>query len=236
MKRRITHTTIDYSEYTNQPIRKKIQVEIDYHTDDDYYDVEDPVFDAKFLEENIDSGNIPLVEAKNDVASEADQTNTSPVTNSVRTARQTWNETFYLILRAIAGRSSCVKHKVAACVIRDTQIISIGYNGTPAGHPECSDLWDPTKPNFREEHRKWSVANEIHAEANALRHILWRDAVDCALICLYFPCVACAKQIIAYQIRTVYFYEIHSTEQFEQSKKILLTANVELIHLDTPNV
>lgn len=150
--------------------------------------------------------------------------------------RAPWSTVFYNILTAISQRSSCLKHKVAACVVRNTQIISIGYNGTAAGQPECCDLWDVNHPDFKEQHRKWSAANEIHAEINALNYVSKFSSFDCNLICLYLPCVACAKHISGHSIRTVCYYDYHSKEHVEQSKKILSDAGVNIVRLKKPHI
>jgi dCMP deaminase len=41
----------------------------------------------------------------------------------------------------LAKRSHCVKAQVGAVLTRDTRIISIGYNGPPAGTHNCDEEW-----------------------------------------------------------------------------------------------
>jgi dCMP deaminase len=147
--------------------------------------------------------------------------------------RHPWETVFYNILQSIKMRSTCIKHKVAACVVRGTQIISIGYNGTAAGTKECCDVWlDSKEADFKIAHREWSAANEVHAEINALNYVSKNEAHDCALVTLYFPCLACAKHIASHSIRTVYYYDFHSHKDVERSKKILDDARVTYIMLN----
>ena len=68
-----------------------------------------------------------------------------------------------------------------------------------------------TTSEIRVAHREWSAANEMHAEANALRWLNMRDDVmhggnsPYILYTLYSPCDVCAKGIISYGIKRVYY-------------------------------
>ncbi|RYF99916.1 MAG: cytidine deaminase, partial [Chitinophagaceae bacterium] len=41
----------------------------------------------------------------------------------------------------LATRSHCVRAHVGAVLTKDTRIISIGYNGPPAGTHNCDEEW-----------------------------------------------------------------------------------------------
>ncbi len=138
--------------------------------------------------------------------------------------RPTWHETFISMLDILADRSLCLKVQTAAMLVRDNQILSMGYNGTLSKSDECCDYWKrqyiEQKINipwedwieteeFRIAHREWSRANEIHAEINALRYISKPQARDCTLYTIYSPCETCAKTIIAYGIKQVYYKHLY---------------------------
>ena len=56
-------------------------------------------------------------------------------------------------------------------IVKDNRIISIGYNGTPAGYVNCDEVFD--KNNFNvETHHKFSSKFEVHAEMNAILYAL----------------------------------------------------------------
>ena len=57
----------------------------------------------------------------------------------VKKARPSWDQYFMDIAHVAATRSNCSRRQVAAVVVRDKQIISTGYNGTPRGIKNCSD-------------------------------------------------------------------------------------------------
>ena len=51
--------------------------------------------------------------------------------------RPDWDDYFMTIARVVASRSNCIKRKVAAIIVTvDRRVISTGYNGTPARHPQ----------------------------------------------------------------------------------------------------
>lgn len=55
--------------------------------------------------------------------------------------RPNWNQIFLEICEVIKNRSSCIRLQTAAIIVKDTNIISIGYNGVPKGQPHCSNFW-----------------------------------------------------------------------------------------------
>jgi len=82
--------------------------------------------------------------------------------------------------------------------------IVISSNSTLLNFPSFNQ-WILTE-EFRLAHRKWSLENEVHAEANALQRIDERNITDDYIMyTLYSPCDLCAKSIISYGIKTVYY-------------------------------
>ncbi len=140
---------------------------------------------------------------------------------SVIERRISWQEVFMDMCKTLRKRSRCLKYQTAAIVVKGSQILGIGYNGTASKQKECCnywhDYWDLSgvqvsfsewvkTEQFRDLHSKWSVINEIHAEVNALNWISKRDIDDtCVLYTYYSPCEQCAKQILSYGIKNVYY-------------------------------
>jgi deoxycytidylate deaminase len=56
-------------------------------------------------------------------------------------SRPTWDDTFINICDVIRSRSTCARLKTAAILVKDHNIISIGYNGTPANQQHCDQFW-----------------------------------------------------------------------------------------------
>lgn len=138
----------------------------------------------------------------------------------------TWNDIFMNFCIMLRNRSLCLKYKTSCIITYGTQIISIGYNGTLSGKIECSEYWtqyweknitDITLENwlktdeFKNLHSKWSCINEIHAEINALNWISKRNITNSYAIYTYYsPCEQCAKSILSYGIKTLYYHKLYS--------------------------
>ena len=53
--------------------------------------------------------------------------------------RPDWDNYFMAIAHVVATRSNCSRRQVAAVIVKDTRIISTGYNGTPRGIKNCDE-------------------------------------------------------------------------------------------------
>jgi len=54
---------------------------------------------------------------------------------------RTNKQNYYLdIADAVLERSTCLRRKYGAIIVRNDEIISTGYNGAPRGRKNCSDL------------------------------------------------------------------------------------------------
>lgn len=110
--------------------------------------------------------------------------------------------------------STAQKLKVGAIIVKDDRIISIGYNGTPAG-------WDNTceymEVNFSDaiygesqiiESKDLKTKPEvIHAEANAIAKLARSNesGKDSIMFITHAPCMECAKLIYGAGIQKVYY-------------------------------
>ena len=117
-----------------------------------------------------------------------------------------------------AQLSSARRLKVGAIIVKDDRIISIGYNGMPAG-------WDNNCEHHISEYneitKSWYPTGEtktkdevIHAEANAILKLA-RDGESgngSSLFCTHAPCVQCAKLIHGAGIDTVYYRDAYRDE------------------------
>ena len=77
---------------------------------------------------------------------------------------------YYLdIAEAVSERSTCLRRKFGAIIVKNDEIISTGYNGAPRGRANCSDL----DYCFRERMnvprgQRYELCRSVHAEANAI--------------------------------------------------------------------
>ena len=114
-------------------------------------------------------------------------------------------ETIFMNLATdLAQRSHCVKAQVGAVLTKDTRIISIGYNGPPAGTHNCDEEW-PETGCPRDSRGSCSLA--LHAEENAILYAA-KNGADLEGSTLYVtlsPCLPCARLIFSSGIRKVVF-------------------------------
>jgi dCMP deaminase len=104
----------------------------------------------------------------------------------------------------LARRSHCVKRHVGAVLTKDTRIISIGYNGPPAGTHNCDEEWPETGCR-RDAHGSCYLA--LHAEQNAIIFAVKNSArLDGAsLYVTLTPCLPCARMIYSIGIKRVVY-------------------------------
>src|SRR5688500_2818685 len=104
----------------------------------------------------------------------------------------------------LAKRSHCIKRHVGAVLSKDTRIISIGYNGPPAGTHNCDEEWPETGcPRDS----KGSCSLALHAEENAILYAVKNGASleGSTLYITLSPCLPCARIIYSSGIKKVVY-------------------------------
>ena len=120
-----------------------------------------------------------------------------------RTDYISWDEYFMGVSLLAAQRSKDPNTQVGACIVsQDNKILSVGYNGMPAG---CDD-----------DHMPWEREGEMldtkyayvcHAELNAILNRGNTSLKGSKLYVSLFPCNECAKAIIQSGIKRVVYYQ-----------------------------
>jgi dCMP deaminase len=123
--------------------------------------------------------------------------------------KKKWVDAFMDTAERFAQLSSAKRLKVGAVVVQDNRIISIGYNGMPAGWTnDCEeDIYDDNG-DFLQNKTKDEV---IHAEANAISKLA-RDGESgngSSLFCTHAPCVHCAKLIYGAGVKKVFYRDAY---------------------------
>lgn len=128
----------------------------------------------------------------------------------------TFDEIYMELAWNLSRKSHCVKIKVGAVLARDTRIISLGYNGPPAGTHNCDELW-PETGCPRDSKGGCSLA--IHAEQNAIIYAAKNKATieGSVLYVTLSPCLACARIIYTSGIKKVLFLQSYASYKGIQS-------------------
>jgi dCMP deaminase len=115
-----------------------------------------------------------------------------------------WIDAYLDMAERFAQLSYAQRLKVGAIVVKDNRVISIGYNGTPAGWPnDCEEV----VYRIAEEPILKTKEEVIHAEANAIGKLA-RDGeagFNSTMFCTHAPCIDCAKLIYSAGITKVYY-------------------------------
>jgi dCMP deaminase len=122
--------------------------------------------------------------------------------------RPSLDEYFMEIATVVAKRSTCLRHKNGAVLVRDKHILSTGYNGAPMGLPHCEEeggcIREMNKIPSGERHE---LCRGAHAEANAIIQAALHgtSTENSIMYTTHQPCVMCAKLLINAKIKEVVY-------------------------------
>ena len=96
---------------------------------------------------------------------------------------RTSKENYYLgIADAVQERSTCMRRKYGAIIVRNDEIISTGYNGAPRGRKNCNDLGYCAREALKiPSGERYELCRSVHAEANAIISASRRDMIGATL-------------------------------------------------------
>ncbi len=109
------------------------------------------------------------------------------------------------VAERFAKLSSAKRLQVGAIIVKDDRIISIGYNGMPAGWTnECEEVVEYLEDGGIITKTKDEV---IHAEANAIAKLAKssESGDNSTMFLTHAPCIHCAKQVYTAGIKNVYY-------------------------------
>ena len=138
--------------------------------------------------------------------------------------------------KRFAELSTARRAKVGAIIVKDNRIISIGYNGMPAGWDNnCEDedrpLWAKDYKEVDPVYLRLTSKKEVlHAETNAIAKVAQssESSRGSELFCTHLPCIECAKLIHQSGIVTVYYREEYQSAK-GTGKQFLIDSGIEVI-------
>jgi dCMP deaminase len=118
-------------------------------------------------------------------------------------ARPSWDEYFMKIAHLVAERSTCIRRRVGAIIVKDKRIISTGYNGAPRGLRHCLDAGCLREKLGIPSGERQELCRGAHAEQNAIiQAASYGLSIEgSTMYCTTAPCSTCAKMIINAGIR-----------------------------------
>lgn len=124
-------------------------------------------------------------------------------------------DTYLNCAEVFAYRSTCIKRKYGAVIVKDDVVISAGYNGAPRGMDNCCDIGRcPRIEQNMHQGQGYAMCRAVHAEANALLNCSRQQTIGADLYLVGInpkdnsihrakPCPICAREIIQAGIRYV---------------------------------
>ena len=128
---------------------------------------------------------------------------------------------FMNIAETVSEQSSAKRLQVGAIVVKEDRIISIGYNGMPAGWDNECEITDHAGGLI-------TRSEVLHAESNAIAKLARspESGLGATLFITHSPCIECAKLIYQSGIAEVYYkneYRSNHGTEFLQKSGVKVT-------------
>ena len=83
---------------------------------------------------------------------------------------RTSKHNYYLdIAQTVSERSTCIRRRFGAIIVKNDVIIATGYNGAPRGRLNCSDIESCVREEMNVPRgERYELCRAVHAEANAI--------------------------------------------------------------------
>ncbi len=123
--------------------------------------------------------------------------------------RPPWPVYFMDIAERVSLRSTCLRRKVGAVVVKEKRILGTGYNGAPSGIAHCLEVGCLREKEGIPSGERHELCRGLHAEQNVIIQAA-RYGVSiqgATLYCTNLPCVICSKMLINAGIREIIYRE-----------------------------
>ena len=124
---------------------------------------------------------------------------------------------YYLdIAEVTLERATCLRKKWGAVIVKNDEIISTGYNGSPRGRKNCDDLGYCMREKLNiPRGERYELCRSVHAEQNAIISAPRKDMIDAILYIVginssdgsyvsnSMPCAMCKRVIINSGIKKI---------------------------------
>lgn len=130
-----------------------------------------------------------------------------------------WDDYFISMAFLISSRSACERLHVGCVLVKDTRVISVGYNGFLPGAPHISRVVDGHEQST------------VHAEQNCIADCAKRGVgvAGATAFVTHYPCVNCAKVLAAAGVTCIKFY--HDYKNSDVVRDLLGEAGVRVVKL-----
>lgn len=128
----------------------------------------------------------------------------SIITNNTNDAnkRIEWDDYFMSIALLASQRSPCKRLNVGSVIVKDSRLISMGYNGFIPGAPHISRVKDNHEQSI------------IHSEINAITDCAKRGTSlsGAKIYVTHYPCINCFRAIAASNIKEIVYLNDYNND------------------------
>ena len=130
--------------------------------------------------------------------------------------RLDWDNYFIEIAKVVSLRSTCLRRRYGALIVKDRVIVSTGYNGSPRGMTNCIDTGKCTRKELNiPSGERYELCEAVHAEQNAIINGSPERMKDATIYIAGFeengnfadgaPCKLCNRMIRNAQIKEIVY-------------------------------
>ena len=119
-------------------------------------------------------------------------------------------DNYYLdIAQTVSERSTCLRRRFGAIIVKNDVIVSTGYNGAPRGRANCNELGECYRETLGiPRGERYELCRAVHSEANAIiaapreqmlgstLYMCCTSPVDGSVMPGTTSCMMCKRQII----------------------------------------
>lgn len=145
--------------------------------------------------------------------------------------RPSWDEYFLELAGIVAKRSTCLRRRVGAILVKDKRILATGYNGAPSNVKHCLDIGCIRESKKIPSGERHELCRGIHAEQNLIIQAAYHGIpiANSILYCTNFPCSICAKMLINAGIKKLIYMEGYADTL---SEELINEAGIEVVKAD----
>jgi len=128
--------------------------------------------------------------------------------------RSSWDEYFIKIAELVSERSTCLRRKVGAIIVKDKRILATGYNGAPGGLAHCKEVGCLREKLNTPAGQRHEICRGIHAEQNAVIQAatFGVNLSGATLYTTHQPCFICTKILINAKISRIIYRKEYPDE------------------------
>lgn len=149
--------------------------------------------------------------------------------------RPSWDEYFMGMAKLTSQRSTCLRRKVGAVIVKDKHIVATGYNGAPRELSHCAELGGCLREQLKvPSGQRHELCRALHAEQNAIIQAatLGQSIEGASIYITHQPCSICSKMIINAGIERIVVDEGYPDEL---ATKLLAEAGIKVVTLGQNN-